>query len=146
LRAEILHEPGWNYFLPEFTHLSPILQSYVTFLATHTAWTHKHSNVFAKTTAILASQSEARDPFYSLGGHWLHHFVPFYSNHRTMAISSLTLAVAAASPVPLPRKLNPTIPDMMLDPALPNLLLDSENLDKLEISFPGQARNLLSWP
>jgi hypothetical protein len=85
----------------------------------------------------LASQSEARDHFYSLGGHWLHHFVPFYSNHRTMATSSLILAIAAASPVPLPRELNPTGPDMMMDPALPNLLLDSENLAKLELSFPG---------
>jgi hypothetical protein len=26
---------------------------------------------------------------------------------------------------------------MMLDPALPNLLLDSENLAKLELAFPG---------
>ena len=54
-----------------------------------------------------------------------------------MATSSLAQAVAAASPVPLPRELNLTGPDMMLDPALPNLLLDPENLAKLELSFPG---------
>ena len=54
-----------------------------------------------------------------------------------MATSSLATAVAAASPVPLPRELNPDGPDMMLDPALPNLLLDSENLAKFELSFPG---------
>jgi hypothetical protein len=54
-----------------------------------------------------------------------------------MATSSLAQAVAAASPVPLPRELDPTGPDMMLDPALPNLLLDPENLAKLELSFPG---------
>ena len=54
-----------------------------------------------------------------------------------MATSSLAQAVAAASPVPLPRELQPTGPDMMLDPALPNSLLDPENLAKFELSFPG---------
>ena len=54
-----------------------------------------------------------------------------------MATSSLATAVAAASPVPLPRELNPAGPNMMLDPALPNLLLDPENLAKLEPAFPG---------
>ena len=49
----------------------------------------------------------------------------------------LAAVVAAASPVPLPRKLNPAGPNMMLDPALPNLLLDTENLAKLELAFPG---------
>ena len=48
LRAEIWHEFCGNYFLPEFTHFIPLLQSYVPSQGMHTVWKHKHSNVFAK--------------------------------------------------------------------------------------------------
>ena len=55
-----------------------------------------------------------------------------------MATSSLAKAVVAASPVPLPREINPAGPNMMLDSTiLPNLLLDPENLAKHELAFPG---------
>ena len=37
LRAEIWHESCWNYFLPEFTHFPPLLQTCITFPGMHTA-------------------------------------------------------------------------------------------------------------
>ena len=135
-RAEIWHRFCGNYFLPESTHFTPFLQPYVPSPGMHPVWKHKHSNVSVEKTAILEGQSGARDLLYFLGRHWLRHFVRFY-NHRTMATSSLATSVAAASPVPLPREPQPNGQDMMLDPALPNLLLDSENLAKFELSFPG---------
>jgi hypothetical protein len=102
----------------------------------HTVWKHNHSNVSAENghlgepirgqRSFLFSWPSLAPPFCSL-----------YNIHRTMATSSLATVVAAASPVPLPRELQPTCQDMMLDPALPNLLLDSENLAKFELSFPG---------
>ena len=145
-RAEIWHRFCGNYFLPESTHFTPFLQPYVPSPGMHPVWKHKHSNVSVEKTAILESQSRARDLLYFLGRHWLRHSVRFY-NHRTMATSSLATSVAAASPVPLPREPQPNGQDMMLDPALPNLLLDPENLAKFEPPFPAMtSRRWYSQP
>ena len=101
LRAEIWHEFCGNYFLSEFTHFIPLFQSYVPPQGMHTVWKHKHSNVFAGKTAILESQSEARDLFCFLGCHWLHRFVRFH-NHRTSNISEQVMKNPAAEPTASP--------------------------------------------
>jgi hypothetical protein len=99
--------------------------------------------MFLRKTAILESQSEASDIFYFLGYHWLRSFVRFH-NQRIMVTSSLAAAVAAASPVPLPKPPGvATDSTVMLDPALPDTLLDTSNLANLELAFPGNDFALL---
>jgi hypothetical protein len=85
----------------------------------------------------LGNQSEARDHFIFLAVIGSANFFVFITSIEQWQPLRLPRLVAAASPVPLPRELNPAGPNMMLDPALPNLLLDPENVAKLELVFPG---------
>ena len=136
LRADFRHPFDGNYFLSEFTPFNPFSLTYVPSPGTHPLWTPKHSNVLAKKTAILAGQSGARDPFYFFDRHWLRQIVLFRHEQTMATSSSLATAVAAASPVPIPRETS-NGPDIPLDPALPNLLLDSANLSAFTKAFPG---------
>ena len=135
-KGEIGHEIWEIYFLPKFLQFIPFPQTYSPFQGVTPSSQPKHSNVLAKKTAILAGQSEARDPFYFSDRHWLRQIVRFRHEQTMATLSSLATAVAAASPVPIPRETS-NGPDIMLDSALPNLLLDSANLSAFTKAFPG---------